>query len=235
MLSIDNDPHRAEPLSQLEVGVLENGARRDGELTLWVLCAALPATLVRQESDPSCRRRSGKRRRLASASQRKTRGSFLHLRTNSRASSSVLGSRTLAMKKSYPIPDWSRTLIDPPKRSYDPCATWPSNTASTSRIPPDCSPWVWTNSADALIGCWNAKYTYSFWRPVTAIRNGEIDGNAATVADPAWTPLANTPLTPNILPAHGCFTGAEGASTVFAAAANKGLKNSRNAWSDSFS
>jgi hypothetical protein len=67
---------------------------------------------------------------------------------------------------------------------------------------------VWTSSADALIGCWNAKYTYSFWRPVTAIRNGDIDGNPNTAPDPAWTPLANTPAHPEYPSAHGCFTGA---------------------------
>ena len=38
--------------------------------------------------------------------------------------------------------------------------------------------------ADAAICAWDAKYTYDFWRPVTAIRNGEADGNPATVADP---------------------------------------------------
>jgi hypothetical protein len=67
---------------------------------------------------------------------------------------------------------------------------------------------VWTNSADALIGCWNAKYTYSFWRPVTAINNGDIDGNPETEADPLWTPLATTPGHPEYPSAHGCFTGA---------------------------
>jgi PAP2 superfamily len=67
---------------------------------------------------------------------------------------------------------------------------------------------VWTSSADALIGCWNAKYQYSFWRPVTAIRNGDIDGNPATVPDPTWTPLVNTPAHPEYPSAHGCFTGA---------------------------
>ena len=66
---------------------------------------------------------------------------------------------------------------------------------------------VWTSSADALIGCWNAKYQYSFWRPVTAIRNGDIDGNPGTVPDPSWTPLANTPAHPEYPSAHGCFTG----------------------------
>jgi hypothetical protein len=67
---------------------------------------------------------------------------------------------------------------------------------------------VWTSAADALIGCWNAKYYYSFWRPVTAIRNGDLDGNPATIPDPNWTPLANTPAHPEYPSAHGCFTGA---------------------------
>jgi hypothetical protein len=67
---------------------------------------------------------------------------------------------------------------------------------------------VWTSSADALIGCWNAKYRYNFWRPVTAIRNGDIDGNDGTVPDSNWTPLATTPAHPEYPSAHGCFTGA---------------------------
>ena len=67
---------------------------------------------------------------------------------------------------------------------------------------------VWTSSADALIGCWNAKFQYSLWRPVTAIRNGDIDGNPDTVPDPNWTPLAVTPGHPEYPSAHGCFTGA---------------------------
>ena len=49
--------------------------------------------------------------------------------------------------------------------------------------------------ADALIACFDAKYTYTLWRPITAIRAGETDGNDATLGDPAWTPLL--PTTPN--------------------------------------
>lgn len=62
--------------------------------------------------------------------------------------------------------------------------------------------------ADGAIGCWNAKYHYSFWRPVTAIRNGDIDGNPNTIADPGWIPLAVTPAHPEYSAAHGCLTGA---------------------------
>lgn len=63
-------------------------------------------------------------------------------------------------------------------------------------------------AADGIIGCYNAKYHYSFWRPVTAIRNGNIDGNPDTVADPNWTPLGITPAHPEYPSAHSCLTGA---------------------------
>jgi hypothetical protein len=65
---------------------------------------------------------------------------------------------------------------------------------------------LWAGGADATIGCWNAKYTFSFWRPVTAIRAG--GGNPLLSADPSWTPLAATPPHPEYPAAHGCFTGA---------------------------
>jgi hypothetical protein len=65
---------------------------------------------------------------------------------------------------------------------------------------------LWAAYADAGIGCWNAKFTFSFWRPVTAIRAG--GGNAALAADPNWLPLANTPTHPEYPAAHGCLTGA---------------------------
>ena len=67
---------------------------------------------------------------------------------------------------------------------------------------------MWTAYADSFIGCMNAKYHFSFWRPVTAIRNGNIDGNPATIADPTWTPLGITPNHPEYPAAHGCITGA---------------------------
>ena len=61
---------------------------------------------------------------------------------------------------------------------------------------------------DGGIGCFNAKYHFSFWRPVTAIPNGDIDGNPDTEADPTWLPLAPTPPHPEFPAAHGCATGA---------------------------
>lgn len=65
---------------------------------------------------------------------------------------------------------------------------------------------VWTGYADAFIGCMDAKYLYSFWRPVTAIRTG--GGNSELAGDPGWTPLAVTPNHPEYPAAHGCVTGA---------------------------
>ena len=65
--------------------------------------------------------------------------------------------------------------------------------------------------ADALIACFDAKYHYAFWRPITAIRAGETDGNDATVGDPAWSPLlAATPNHPEYPSAHSCITPAGG-------------------------
>ncbi|HSK56441.1 MAG TPA: vanadium-dependent haloperoxidase [Jiangellales bacterium] len=64
--------------------------------------------------------------------------------------------------------------------------------------------------ADALIACFDAKYRYAFWRPVTAIRNGHTDGNDATAADPTWTPLVGTPNHPEYPSAHSCITPAGG-------------------------
>jgi hypothetical protein len=65
---------------------------------------------------------------------------------------------------------------------------------------------LWAGYADAGIGCWNAKFFFSFWRPVTAIRAG--GGNPALTADPNWLPLAATPAHPEYPAAHGCVTGA---------------------------
>lgn len=65
-----------------------------------------------------------------------------------------------------------------------------------------------TASADALIACWDAKYFYNFWRPVTAIREGDSDGNPETAPDPTWIGVVVTPNHPEYPAAHGCFSGA---------------------------
>jgi PAP2 superfamily len=76
-------------------------------------------------------------------------------------------------------------------------------------------------AADAAIGCWNNKYYYNSWRPITAIREADTDGNPATTADPTWTPLFDpaTPVAAGQLPlvtppfpenpsGHNCAAGA---------------------------
>ena len=65
---------------------------------------------------------------------------------------------------------------------------------------------LWTGFADAGIGCFNAKYHYGFWRPVTAIPAG--GGNPDLTADPAWLPLGTTPNHPEYPAAHACITSA---------------------------
>ena len=62
--------------------------------------------------------------------------------------------------------------------------------------------------ADTFINCWDSKRYYNFWRPATAIRAGDTDGNDATDPDPLWLPLALTPNHQEYPSAHGCFTGA---------------------------
>ena len=62
-------------------------------------------------------------------------------------------------------------------------------------------------SADAAIGCFDAKYTYLFWRPVHAIQRADTDENPLTTFDPTWASLltVNHPEYPS---AHSCWTAA---------------------------
>lgn len=64
---------------------------------------------------------------------------------------------------------------------------------------------------DALIAVFDAKYHYGLWRPVTAIRNGDIDDNDATERDPSWTPFIDTPMHPEYPCAHCIQAAAVGA------------------------
>ncbi len=65
-------------------------------------------------------------------------------------------------------------------------------------------------SDDALIAVFDAKYHYAFWRPLTAIRNGDIDDNDKTERDPAWLPLISTPMHPEYPCAHCIVAAAVG-------------------------
>jgi hypothetical protein len=62
--------------------------------------------------------------------------------------------------------------------------------------------------ADAAVISWDCKYAYNFWRPVTAIRNGDTDGNDATAKDAAWEPFLVTPPFPEYTSGHSTFSGA---------------------------
>ena len=73
-------------------------------------------------------------------------------------------------------------------------------------------------AADGAIGCWNDKYYWNFWRPLDAIRLGDLDPNPATAGDPDWRPLFDpaaptapalaTPNFPDHPSGHGCVSGA---------------------------
>src|SRR5881396_2015259 len=67
---------------------------------------------------------------------------------------------------------------------------------------------TYVSIADSLMACWDSKYYYNFWRPVTAIRNADSDGNPLTESDISWAPLATTPPHPEYPAAHGCVTSA---------------------------
>jgi hypothetical protein len=62
--------------------------------------------------------------------------------------------------------------------------------------------------ADAAIATWDAKFTYNQWRPVTAIRAADSDGNPATSPDPDWSPLLATPPHPDYVSAASTIAGA---------------------------
>ena len=62
--------------------------------------------------------------------------------------------------------------------------------------------------ADAAIACWDAKFAFNFWRPITAIRNADVDDNPSTSPDPAWVSLAPTPPFPEFTSGHTVISGA---------------------------
>ena len=63
-------------------------------------------------------------------------------------------------------------------------------------------------TTDAGIACYDSKFFYQFWRPITAIQNADKDNNPDTTADPTWQPLLPVPGHPEYPSQHGCFTSA---------------------------
>lgn len=65
-----------------------------------------------------------------------------------------------------------------------------------------------TSLADSLISGFDAKYEYDFWRPITAIQNGDLDGNAGTEGDATWASLFAAPNHPSYMSTHSALSGA---------------------------
>jgi hypothetical protein len=65
---------------------------------------------------------------------------------------------------------------------------------------------MYLTAADAAISCWDDKAHWGFWRPITAIREADTDGNPATDADTGWLPLIATPPYPDHPSGHGCVS-----------------------------
>ena len=66
---------------------------------------------------------------------------------------------------------------------------------------------LWVAQADATVTCFDSKYYFDFWRPQSAIPLADSDGNPATAADAAWTPVVPTPNHPEYPAAHACNSG----------------------------
>lgn len=105
-------------------------------------------------------------------------------------------------------------------RDYDEVETF-GGKASRARTPEQTEIarfWEYSSAAhpprrrvdDAQIAVMNAKYHYGFWRPVTAIRNGDRDDNPATEVDAGWTPLIENPGHPDYPSAHSITGGQDG-------------------------
>jgi PAP2 superfamily len=85
---------------------------------------------------------------------------------------------------------------------------------------------LYMTGADALIAVWDDKEHSSFWRPITAIREADTDGNPATQPEPAWLPLIPTPPYPEHPSGH---TGVSGS---FVATLQDLFGTDRVAWTD---
>jgi len=67
---------------------------------------------------------------------------------------------------------------------------------------------IYLAGSDAGVACWDAKYSYNFWRPFSAIRGGDSDGNDNTAGDGSWQPLIATPPHPEYPSGHSSVSSA---------------------------
>src|SRR5947199_7460386 len=95
---------------------------------------------------------------------------------------------------------WNRTALQMAER-YDLCLLEKAHLLALMNLA----------EADAVLCCWEAKYTYVFWRPITAIQNADLDENAATTGDSTWTTLLITPAHPEYPSGHSVASGASSA------------------------
>ena len=75
-------------------------------------------------------------------------------------------------------------------------------------------------ASDAFVAVFDAKYAHNFWRPITAIRNGDTDDNPATERDATWQPIDNTPMHPEYPCAH-CIVAAAVSTVLQGVAGNE--------------
>jgi hypothetical protein len=134
---------------------------------------------------------------------------FNEVKSLGRADSGVRSAEQTAVARfwtDHDVPQWNRNLL----RLAD---AHRLTTIETARL----LAMAHVAGGDAMIGCFDAKYHYLSWRPVTAIRRAETDGNAHTAPDPTWQPLLATPNHPEYPSAHACHTTAvaEALESVF--------------------
>jgi hypothetical protein len=123
-----------------------------------------------------------------------------------------LGAKTSIKRSARQTEDARFWLITGPQ-SADPIVRQLAKAKEMSVI--DCARFmalVAVAAADAGIAVFDAKYQYDFWRPMTAIRNGDIDDNPATERDATWQPIDSTPMHPEYPCAHCLVSGAVAAA-----------------------
>jgi len=123
-----------------------------------------------------------------------------------------LGAKTSTKRSARQTEDGRFWLITGPQ-SADPIVRQLAKAKEMSVI--DCARFmalVAVAAADAGIAVFDSKYQYDFWRPVTAIRNGDIDDNPATERDATWQPIDSTPMHPEYPCAHCLVSGAVAAA-----------------------
>ena len=108
----------------------------------------------------------------------------------------------------------ARFHADPPgpfvTRNLGRFASTTDNVADAARL----MAFIYVVHADAIGACFEAKYHYAAWRPVSAITLADTDRNDATPIDAAWTPVLPTPNHPEYPAAHSCTSGGLGESLL---------------------